>query len=96
MGLIMLTLIGTVPTAYALNRSTAGDIPTLGTYKKALDGATKFIPLRVRVAVAIALTVRNLLMAWVLTLPVANSAVRRTLLHFPQPVLTAGLSGRAS
>jgi inorganic phosphate transporter, PiT family len=31
------------------------EISTLGTYKKALDGATKFIPLWVKVAVAIAL-----------------------------------------
>jgi phosphate/sulfate permease len=58
----------------------------LDAYKKQLDHSTKFIPTWVKVAVAIALglgtmvanhsglqwvTVRNLLMAWVLTLPVS-------------------------
>jgi inorganic phosphate transporter, PiT family len=37
------------------NDLTAEDVATLGAYKKSLDGATKFIPLWVKVAVAIAL-----------------------------------------
>jgi PiT family inorganic phosphate transporter len=37
------------------NDLTAEEVKVLNTYKKALDGATKFIPLWVKVAVAIAL-----------------------------------------
>jgi PiT family inorganic phosphate transporter len=74
MGLIMLILIGTVPTAYAPNHDmylvsetlsmlkkkaalnlSAPEQADLDHYKKGLDNATKFIPIWVKVAVAIAL-----------------------------------------